>query len=91
MQNQNNAANVIVSENELTLVKAIAAEGRKLGIDITSTAVERVNPFENKYIGAGTYASAMKKGLVKTQDYGTVNHAVYLTPLGLEISKRRKA
>lgn len=89
---QTTAANDIrVTEKEMTLLKAIAAEAKKLKVDPVEMAVPCVNPFETKQQGSGTYASAMRKGLVHSQDYGTVNHAVSLTPLGLEVSKRRTA
>lgn len=77
------------TDNELTLLRAIAAEARRLKVDPTEMAIPCVNPFPTKQIGSGTYASLMRKGLVFSQDYGTVNHRVGLTPDGLVCSKRR--
>lgn len=85
------ANDIRVTDNELTLLKAIAQSAKKLNVDPVQMAIPCVNPFATKQIGSGTYASCMRKGLVASQDYGTVNHAVSLTPLGLEVSKRRAA
>lgn len=86
-----NAADIRTTENELTLLKAIVASARKQKVDPTKMAIPCVNPFATKQQGSGTYASLMRKGLVESQDYGTVNHRVSLTPVGMECSKRRAA
>ena len=76
-----------VTANEQMLLKAIIAEAKKLEVDPVAMAVPCVNPFATKQIGSGTYASLMRKGMVESQDYGTVNHAVSLTKLGMEAAK----
>lgn len=80
---------VSVSANELTLLQAIVESAKELGVDPVEMAIPCVNPFESKHVGSGTYASAMRKGLVESQDYGTADHAVSLTPLGREAANRR--
>lgn len=79
-----------VTANELTLLKAIATSAKQLKVDPVKMAIPCVNPFESKYVGSGTYASLMRKGLVESQDYGTVNHRVSLSKAGFEVSQRRK-
>lgn len=88
MPNTNKPA-VVVTANELTLLHAIARTARELKVNPVETAVTYENPFENKYIGAGAMASAMRKGLVESQGYGTKDHAVSLTVLGEQMSHRR--
>lgn len=78
-----------VTENELTLLRAIRDSAKKLGVDPVEMAIPCVNPFDTKQKGSGTYASLMRKEMVQSQDYGTVNHRVSLTPLGLEMSRKR--
>jgi hypothetical protein len=80
---------VHVTDNELTLLKAIVEEAKKMGVDPVATAIPCVNPFESKHVGSGTYAAAIRKGLVESQDYGTKDHAVSLTKDGLHASKYR--
>jgi hypothetical protein len=78
-----------VTDNELTLLHAIASSARKLKVDPVEMAIPCVNPFATKQQGSGTYASLMRKGMVESQDYGTVNHRVSLTKLGLEMCGKR--
>lgn len=78
-----------VTANELTLLKAIIASAKELHVDPVKMAIPCVNPFDSKHVGSGTYASAMRKGLVASQDYGTKDHAVSLTTLGMLASKSR--
>lgn len=85
------AKEVKVTVNELTLLQAISAKAKEMKVDVVDMAVPCVNPFATKQQGSGTYASAMRKGLVHSQDYGTVNHAVSLTELGLAVLKREQA
>lgn len=80
---------LVVTQNELVLLKAIAKTAKDLKVNPVEVAVPYNNPFENKYIGAGTMASAMRKGLVESQDYGTKQHAVSLTQVGFEQSRKR--
>lgn len=84
------AAAVKVTEKELTLLQAIRSAAKELKVHPVETCVPCVNPFATKQQGSGTYASAMRKGLVYSQDYGTVNHAVSLTLLGMEVLKREE-
>lgn len=81
------ATDIRVSANEITLICAIAASAKELKVDITEMAIPCVNPFESKHVGSGTYASVMRKGLVVSQDYGTADHAVYLTEDGMKVAK----
>lgn len=78
-----------VTENELTLLRAIRSAAKQLKVDPVEMAIPCVNPFDTKQKGSGTYASLMRKGMVQSQDYGTVNHRVSLTELGLEASNKR--
>jgi hypothetical protein len=83
------AANEVkVTVNELTLLQAIRSAAKELKVDPVEMAVPCVNPFATKQQGSGTYASAMRKGLVQSQDYGTKDHAVSLTELGAAVLKR---
>ena len=82
-------ARVVATMNELILLKCIAKTARGLKVDPTEMAVPFENPFENKHVGSGTFASCLRKGLVTSQDYGTKDHAVSLTQAGLECSRRR--
>lgn len=86
---QATAATITVSDNEMTLLQAIRDAARKMKVNPVDVAIPCVNPFENKYVGSGTFASAMRKGLIGSQDYGTKEHAVFLTELGLQVTKRR--
>lgn len=79
-----------VTEKELTLLQAIRASAKELKVDPVEMCIPCVNPFPTKQQGSGTYASAMRKGLVYSQDYGTVNHAVSLTQLGAAVLKREE-
>lgn len=92
---QTQAKNVIkgitVTDNELFLLKAIVAEAHKQKVDPVEMAIPCINPFESKHVGSGTYAAAIRKGLVQSQDYGTKNHSVSLTPEGLVASRYRRA
>lgn len=84
------AKEVKVTVNELTLLQAIRAGAKELKVDPVEMCIPCVNPFATKQQGSGTYASAMRKGLVYSQDYGTVNHAVSLTELGMQVLKREE-
>ena len=83
-----NATDIKVTEKELTLLKAILKSAKELNAHPVNEVIPCVNPFETKQQGSGTYASCMRKGLVYSQDYGTVNHAVSLTELALAVLKR---
>ncbi len=84
-------AAINVTANELAVLKAIAKTARTLKVDPVEMAVPFENPFAVKQVGSGSMASAMRKGLVHSQDYGTKDHAVSLTALGLEMSHKRAA
>lgn len=78
--------NVInVTPNEVVLLKAIRETGKRMGVDAAKVAVPYENPFPVKQVGSGTFASALRKGLVGTQDYGTKDHAVWLTKAALKV------